>query len=132
MTTSTPVLPDLTGQNTLGWPMEIRALMASLQTQVYVPNNRRRSVRRTYQVQAILWFKDAGNSPRHTTIYTRDATEKAVAFLAQQPFKIGQSTILEIPSDDGAQRFAGHIRRCRQFRDGWFECLIMFPNGKAK
>jgi hypothetical protein len=112
--------------------MEIRALLGSLQTKAYVPSNRRGSPRRTYEVQAILWFKDPTDQPQQATIYTRDANDVAVAFLAQQPFRIGQSTVLEIPTDDGAQRFAGHIRRCRQFRDGWFECLIKFPVGKHK
>ena len=127
MSSTALVLPQLSGRGAIGWPMEVRALLGSLQTQAYVPKNRRSSERRTYEVQAVLWFKDCGGQPQQTTIYTRDANDRAVAFVAQQPFKIGQSTILEIPTPEGAQRFAGHIRRCRQFREGWFECLIMFP-----
>ena len=113
--------------------MEVRALLDSLQTAAYVERNRRgATARRRYNVQAILWFKDANNQPQQTTVYTRDATAHGVAFLTQQILKQGQSVVLEIPTAGSAQRFQGHIRRCRQFENGWFEGVLQFPSGKKK
>jgi hypothetical protein len=127
-------LPELGGQDTKSWPMEVRALLGSLETEAYVERNRREaSPRRRYQTQATLWFKDANNQPQPTTVYTRDVTARSLAFLTQQPLKSGQSIVLEIATGDGAQRMIqGHIRRCRQFRDGWYEGVLQIPPSKPK
>jgi hypothetical protein len=132
MSSSSQVLPELNDQGLQGWPMEVRALLNSLQKQAYVPKNRRGGSRREYRVQAILWYKDSANQPQQTTVYTRDATAHGVAFLTQQCFKGGQSVILEIPTNGCAPRLQGHIRRCRQFKEGWFECVMQFPPSKKK
>jgi hypothetical protein len=109
--------------------MEIRALLGSLQTQAYCPSERRRGgARWRYEVEATLWYRDEEKQVRQTPVYTRDASARGIAFLAQLNFRVGQSIILELPSKSGLpQKFQGHIRRCRQFRDGWFEGVVLFP-----
>jgi hypothetical protein len=48
-----------------------------------------------------------------------------VACLIQAKLKLGQGVVLEVPGEDGTTlRLQAHIRRCRQFRDGWFDTLI--------
>jgi hypothetical protein len=128
-TTQQQILPAQPGKGVDSFPLEVRALIASVQTKAYVPSNRRNVNRQRYEVEATLWYKDPLGRVGSATIYTRDVSNRRVSFLAQIPFNIGQSIILEVPSTDesATQRFQGHIRRSKQFSEGWFECVLELP-----
>jgi hypothetical protein len=117
-------LPEPHGPGAAGWPLEIRALLGSLRARSYFQNNRRSGQRRTYQVQATLWYRppgqDADLPPRQATIYTRDATARTLAFVTDVHLKPQQSVIIEIACDGPTPptRLYAQVRRCRQFREG--------------
>ncbi|HWP41580.1 MAG TPA: hypothetical protein VNL70_11680 [Tepidisphaeraceae bacterium] len=123
-------LPEPNGSGAAGWPLEIRALLVSLRARAYVQNNRRRGQRRAYETQATLWYsppdQDADRPPRQATIYTRDATARTLAFVTDVHLKPHQNVVIEIASAGPTPpaRLQGQVRRCRQFRDGWFDCVV--------
>lgn len=126
-------LPEQVGRGAGDWPIEIRALINALRTSVYISDDRRKHRRRPYEVAALLWFKDDRKQVSSTPVFTRDATGFSAAFVTQMCLKPGQSVILEVPAPGGADcRLQGHIRRCRQFRDGWFDCVMSFNESPAR
>jgi hypothetical protein len=108
------------------WPMEVRALLSALCQPMPVPRDRRGGGRRKFEVVAILHFND-GNGQRQTTeVYTRDASSRGVGLVTSKHFNVGQAVILELSGQDGLPlHLKGRIHRCRQFREGWFETLVL-------
>jgi hypothetical protein len=131
MANETQVSEALAVPGTERWPIEVRALVASLRVRTgYRENDRRRETRRRYEIQTTLWFKDDASRVQNTTVYTRDLLERMMSFVCSSFFKVGQVANLDIPDASGAMhRVQGHIRRCRQVRDGWFDCLFELQKG---
>lgn len=116
------------------WPLEVRALVASLRVQNrYIDRDRRRGGRKQFEVQATLWFKDQKGQPQRENAYTRDLSGRMIALVSTIHLKPGQSVILDLPSTGGEiQRKQGHIRRCRQLDGGWYDCVLELDNGAKR
>ena len=116
------------GARVQAWPLEVRALLDSMRKFASAPKHeRRRENRRSYQVEgSILYLRNGQSEPARAAIYTRDATDKAIAFVTQTMFEAGQVVTLEVPAPEGvSQKLNGRILRCRQFREGWYDGVFL-------
>jgi hypothetical protein len=109
------------------WPIEVRALLARLQRSALVKSNRRRGGRRPFLFEAVAQFDDARRGSQRVTVHTRDRTDTHIAFLTDAHLEIGQAVDLDFtvtPATETLGRVACRVRRCRQFQEGWFECVV--------
>ena len=127
MTQALPqALQDLTGDTT-NWPMEVRALVAKLQQRGLVTGNRRRSERFPFFFEATVRYTGADLSHAQTKVYTRDRNETCIAFLADTQLAVGQHVVLDFTNTEETAvlgRVSCRVMRCRQFHEGWFECVV--------
>lgn len=124
------VLPDAVQElrgDTSNWPMEVRALVAKLQQRGLVTGNRRKSVRHPFLFEATVRYTGADLTHAQATVYTRDRNETCIAFLADTQLAVGQHVVLDFTrTEDTAVlgQVTSRVIRCRQFHEGWFECVV--------
>jgi hypothetical protein len=113
------------------WPMEVRALIRSMRRRADTSQERRSTRRHDYLVDATIWYhQDQRLESAHA--YTRDVRPGSIAFVTTRFFQKGEKVVLELPESEqisvGGKVFAGRvqgqIRRCRQFREGWMDCVM--------
>jgi len=87
------------------------------------PANRRQLERARYVVMAAAEF--VGESPpRRHTLYTRDANERGVGFVTQEPLPIGRDAVLHIAAvggDAGPLALPCTLVRFEKVLPGWYE-----------
>jgi hypothetical protein len=124
------MLPEAVHQlsgSTSHWPMEIRALVAKLQQRGLVSGNRRKSVRHPFLFEATVRYTGTDLTHTKATVYTRDRNDTCIAFLADTRLAVGQYAVLDFTGTQEAAALgciACRVMRCRQFHDGWFECVV--------
>jgi len=128
------VVQDLKGDTT-NWPMEVRALVAKLQQRGLVTGNRRASVRHPFFFEATVRYTSADLTHAQAKVYTRDRNETCIAFLADTQLAVGQHVVLDFTHTRDTAilgQVTSRVIRCRQFHEGWFECVVQLgsPTGK--
>jgi hypothetical protein len=109
-------------------PFEARALVASLQRPNAAVRNRRKSVRHPFLYEIAVQIRDPrdGRVERSVRVHTRDRNDTCIAFLADTVVPVGQEIVLDFtasPQTQALGRITAQVRRCRQFVEGWFECV---------
>lgn len=126
MTTLPQAIQELKG-DTNNWPIEVRALIAKLQQRGLVTGNRRKSVRHSFHFEATVRFTGTDLTRSQAKVYTRDRNETCIAFLADTQLAVGQHVVLDFTNTEEAAvlgRVSCRVMRCRQFHEGWFECVV--------
>ena len=108
------------------WPLEIRALLGALgKPSADAERDRRAKARTDFRALATLWIMQNKRPAAAIPVYLRDYAAGAVSFVGQSCFKTAQPVELETRLADGTlRRVSCTVRRCRQFRDGWFEGVL--------
>ena len=113
------------------WPVEIRALVAALPRRV-TPSTRRqarkarRCARHPFSFSAVLSYDHPERGTQKLTVYTRDQNGTHVGFISDVLLTQGQLVELDfttLPETQSLGRIACRVRRCRQFQEGWFDCV---------
>lgn len=132
------MLPEIVHQlsgSTANWPMEMRALVAKLQQRGLVSGNRRKSERFPFLFEATVRYTGADLTHSRATIYTRDRNDTCIAFLADTQLAVGQYAVLDFTNTQDAAVLgciACRVMRCRQFYEGWFECVVQLGSDARK
>ena len=132
-TTLPEAVHELKG-DTSNWPMEIRALVAKLQQRGLVTGNRRKSVRHPFLFEATVRYTGADLTHAEATVYTRDRNDTCIAFLADAHLAVGQYVVLDFTNSEETAvlgRISCRVMRCRQFHEGWFECVVQLGSAVA-
>jgi hypothetical protein len=110
------------------WPLEIRALLARIQRPA--PRGRacsRRQLRVPFLFEAGLRYEDPQTGPRRIIVHTRDRTDSRISFLTDTHLLVGQQVELDFTRCAATASLGpvpARVRRCRQFLDGWFDCVV--------
>ena len=113
--------------DTRDWPLEVRALLAKLQRCATNTRCLRRQPRDPFFFVASVHFDDPQRKRQQATIHTRDRSRSCVAFMTQAHLELGQLVELDFTQSPATQqlgRLTGRVRRCRQFHEGWFDCVM--------
>lgn len=109
------------------WSPEVQALMQVLCREPHFGGNRRRCDRKRYHVEATVTHADEGQNQRTIPVFTRNISAGYVAFICGCVVRVGQTVSMTFPLPGGGVRTAtGTVRRCRQFYEGWFDCVVRF------
>jgi len=112
------------------WPAEAAAAVAALRAQTGALFERRSEHRHRYEVWATLVTDGQpydGTTPH--TIYTRDAEPRAVGFVTSEPIVPGSRATFHVTGPDGRPMvLTCHVRRCRAFRPGWYEGVLLLAD----
>lgn len=107
------------------FPVEIRALLSALQKPPALRGDRRNGNRQPYLAEAIIHYEDVNQQLSRARVYTRNVSGHMLAIVTETHLKVGTSIVLELPWADGlARQLKGQVRRCRQFREGWFDVVV--------
>ena len=139
MNESTNVTEEMTG-DVAKLPMEVRALFASFQRKPQVRRERRTGPRRRRQfvfpVPMHVLPPDGSATPSRTIcVHTRDRCDACISFLADQMLEMNALVVIDFTTSAETAslgKLQCRIRRCRQFREGWFECLAQFSTSERK
>jgi len=132
------VLPDVVQElkgDTAKWPMEVRALVTKLQQRGLVSGNRRSSVRHPFLFEATVRYTSADLTHTQAKVYTRDRNETCIAFLADMHLAVGQYVVLDFTRTEDTAilgQVTSRVIRCRQFHEGWFECVVQLGAATVK
>jgi hypothetical protein len=117
------------------WPLEVQALIQSMRRNAHSWQERRAMRRYAYLVDATVWYRQ-DESINRARAHTRDAKPGTISFITTAFLQKGQKVILELPEVSAATASAvaaaglpsgranGRIRRCRQFQEGWMDCVM--------
>jgi hypothetical protein len=114
------------------WSADAVAAVAALRAQGGAPFERRNERRVRYEVWATLVTEGQpydGTPPR--VIYTRDAEPRAVGFVTSEPIDAGSRATFHVTGPDGRPlALTCHVRRCRAFRPGWYEGVLLLADAE--
>jgi len=125
-TTLPPCAESMRG-GTRDWPIEVRALLEGLQRRKLKPERARRPERKPFLFEAAVEFDHPQRRKQRIIVHTRDRTDSRIAFLTDRCFELGQLVELDFSGCDATAplgRIPGRVRRCKQFHEGWFDCVI--------
>ena len=107
------------------WPLEVRALFGALGKRGAATRERRARPRVDFRALANLWIMQKKRPVAAVPVYLRDYVAGAVSFVGQTCFAGAQPVELEARLGDGSMcRLPCMVKRCRQFREGWFEGVL--------
>ena len=108
------------------WPLEVRALFGALgKRSAAAARERRARVRVDFRALANLWIMQKKRPVAAVPVYLRDYVAGAISFVGQTCFAGAQPVELEARLGDGSMcRLPCIVKRCRQFREGWFEGVL--------
>jgi hypothetical protein len=108
------------------WPLEVRALFGALGKRSDAAARERRAKPRVdFRALANLWIMQKKRPVAAVPVYLRDYVAGAVSFVGQTCFAGAQPVELEVRLGDGSLcRMPCVVKRCRQFREGWFEGVL--------
>lgn len=114
------------------WPLEVQALIQSMRRNAHTLQERRSMRRHAFLVHGTVWHRqDKAVDRAHA--YTRDARPGTISFVTTAFLRKGQKVILEVPDEIEpasahgvvpSGRVNGRICRCRQFQEGWMDCVM--------
>jgi hypothetical protein len=135
-TTLVPIPEEMVG-DVKKLPLELRALFASFSPPSAAVRNRRRSPRRPFIYPVAMHVRTEGDSRNDVTlwVHTRDRNETCISFLADAHVSAGTLVVLDFSGTAETAtlgRISCRVRRCRQFREGWFECVVEMGDGQRR
>jgi hypothetical protein len=102
------------------------AMIATMGQTPHPPDERRETTRRRMLATGTLQMP-AGNTCREIVLYTRDATEEGVGFIAAGELAEHTRARLELPGPTGRPvAVTGELVRTRPLATGWHEGYVRF------
>jgi len=109
------------------WPAEVDLIVTALRAGELPDDDRRKIARAEYRVKATLrLFSDRHGTPPWI-LYTCDANERGVGFIAPARLPLSHGGILEIATPTG-EVASVHITlyRCNEISPGWYRGALCF------
>jgi hypothetical protein len=107
------------GAEAADWPLEARALL----TRITTPRDPRGGERRTRERHTVRLRGTARipGSRSPAEVFTRELTPRVVSFFVAQHIAENLLVELALEAPGETRKVLCRVRRCRQFREGWFE-----------